>query len=259
MENFGRKERVPVAEYTIEHILPQKEDLSPEWQADLGPDWQHIQKTWLNTLGNLTLTGYNSEYSYHPFKVKRDMEGGFKSSPIKLNDGLGEIDTWNEATILKRAEKLANTAVKVWAAPSLPTKTLESFREKAEPKPSYTIADHPYLSASRPMRSIFEAFRKEVLALDPVVTEEFLKLYIAYKAETNFVDVVSQANSLRLSLNMAFYEIYDPKGICRDVSHVGRWGNGDVEIRLGSFDELPYVMGLVRQAFEKQMGNGERL
>ena len=65
---------------------------------------------------------------------------------------------------------------------------------------------------------MLEAFRKQVLALDPCVTEEFLKLYVAYKAETNFVDVVPQAKRLRLSLNMAFPEINDPKGICKDVS-----------------------------------------
>ena len=54
------------------------------------------------------------------------------------------------------------------------------------------------------MKAIFDEFRKQVLALDPCVTEEFLKLYVAYKAETNFVDVVPQAKRLRLSLNMAF-------------------------------------------------------
>ena len=62
------------------------------------------------------------------------------------------------------------------------------------------------------MHDLFAAFRKEVLALDPCVTEEFLKLYVAYKAETNFVDVVPQAKRLRLSLNMPFAEISDPKG-----------------------------------------------
>ena len=87
-------------------------------------------------------------------------------------------------------------------------------------------------------------------------TEEFLKLYVAYKAETNFVDVVPQAKRLRLSLNMSFPEINDPKGLCKDVSGLGRWGNGDVEVGLASLDEVPYVLGLVRQAFEKQMGNG---
>ena len=105
------------------------------------------------------------------------------------------------------------------------------------------------------MLSLFEAFRKEVLALDPCVSEEFLKLYVAYKAETNFVDIVPQAKRLRLSLNMSFAEISDPKGLCKDVTRLGRWGNGDVEVGLSSLEELPYVIGLVRQALEKQLGD----
>jgi len=107
------------------------------------------------------------------------------------------------------------------------------------------------------MREVFKSFRALVLALDPCVTEEFLKLYVAYKAETNFVDVVPQDKRLRLSLNMRFPEVYDPKGLCKDVTNLGRWGNGDVEVGLETLEELPYVMGLVWQAFEKQMGNGE--
>ena len=83
-----------------------------------------------------------------------------------------------------------------------------------------------------------------------------LKLYIAYKAETNFVDVVPQKSRLRLSLNMQFHELHDPKGLAKDVTNLGRWGNGDVEVSLNKAEELPYIMGLVRQAFEKQMGNG---
>ncbi len=63
-------------------------------------------------------------------------------------------------------------------------------------------------------------------------------------------------SGLRLSLNMPFSDINDPKGLCKDVSDIGRWGNGDVEVGLASLDELPYVMGLVRQSFERQMGNG---
>jgi len=74
------------------------------------------------------------------------------------------------------------------------------------------------------MRQVFEAFRKEVLALAPCVTEEFLKLYVAYKAETNFVDVVPQTRRLRLSLNLAFPEINDTKGLCKDVTSLGAGG-----------------------------------
>jgi predicted transport protein len=102
---------------------------------------------------------------------------------------------------------------------------------------------------------LFDAFRKEVLALDECVTEEFLKLYIAYKAETNFVDVIPQAKRLKLSLNMEFSEINDPKGFCNDVTGLGRWGNGNVMVTLDSLDKLPYIMGLVRQSLELQLGD----
>jgi predicted transport protein len=61
---------------------------------------------------------------------------------------------------------------------------------------------------------------------------------------------------LRLTLNVAFPEINDPRGICKDVSGLGGWGNGDVEVGLSLMEELPYILGLVRQSFEKQMGIG---
>jgi predicted transport protein len=254
LENHDRKERVPVDEYTIEHILPQNEDLSEPWKKDLGLEWKRVQQTWLHTLGNLTLTGYNSELSDRPFVEKRDMKGGFAESPLRMNDGLGKLNHWNETTIKDRAKALAGQAVNVWRAPKLESGVLEAYRPKPAVSGSYTIGDHSYLEHG-PLREVFDTFRRLVLALDPCVTEEFLKLYVAYKAETNFVDVVPQAKKLRLSLNMEFPEITDPRGICKDVTNLGRWGNGDVEVGLASLDELPYVMGLVRQSFEKQMGS----
>jgi predicted transport protein len=255
LENHSRKERVSVAEYTIEHILPQNENLSEAWKTALGPEWERVQKEWLHTLGNLTLTGYNSEYSDRPFREKRDMEGGFRESPLKLNAGLGHLDEWKEDTIKARAGRLADLAPEVWPGPRLAPDVLASYRHKPLVAVSYTIEDHLYLLVGA-MHELFEAFRKEVLALDPCVTEEFLKLYVAYKAETNFVDVVPQARRLRLSLNLTFPEIDDPKGICRDVTGLGRWGNGDVEVAISSLEELPYVLGLVRQSLERQMGSG---
>lgn len=256
LENYARKERVPVDEYTIEHILPQNENLSKAWRDALGPDWKRIQETWLHTLGNLTLTGYNAEYSDRPFTEKRDMPGGFRHSPLWLNEGLGAVEVWNEAAIQARADRLAKLALQVWKAPALPADVLEAYRPGAARTQVYGVDDHPHLAAG-PLRELFEAVRKQVLALDPCVTEEFLKLYVAYKAETNFVDVVPQKSRLRLSLNMAFHEVHDPRGLCKDVTNLGRWGNGDVEVGLSKIEDLPYVMGLVRQAFEKQMGNGE--
>jgi uncharacterized protein with ParB-like and HNH nuclease domain/predicted transport protein len=258
LENHERRERVPVDEYTIEHIMPQNQHLSAQWRQDLGPDWERIHETRLHTLGNLTLTAYNSEYSDRPFVEKRDMKGGFRQSPLHLNEGLAAIEVWNEAAIQERADRLASMATGVWPAPNLSSTVLDAYKPQSEKVPSsYSIKDHAYLATGTRSRELFDALRKELLALDPCVTEEFLKLYVAYKAETNFVDVVPQTSRLRLSLNMAFHELHDPRGIAKDVSSLGRWGNGDVEVSLNSIDEMPYVLGLIRQSFEKQMGNGE--
>ncbi|MEN5386459.1 DUF262 and DUF1524 domain-containing protein [Aliarcobacter skirrowii] len=254
-ENFKRKEKVNLNEYTIEHIMPQNKNLSKEWQNTLGENWQDIQVQWIHTIGNLTLTGYNSEYSDKPFEEKRDMEGGFAKSPLKLNEGLGDIELiWNEDAIKNRGKRLSNQAIEVWKFPELETSILETYKAPKISNSNYTIDDHPNLLKSQ-NKKLFEEFRKEVLSLDSNVTEEFLKLYIAYKAETNFVDIVPQANSLKLYVNIALNELEDPKKLGRDVSNVGTWGNGDTEVILNSIDEIPYIIGLVRQALEKQFGN----
>ena len=237
--------------------MPQNENLSADWQRALGTDWREIQKSWLHTLGNLTLTGYNAEYSDRPFQEKRDIEGGFRESPLRLNAGLGDVDTWDVAAIQSRARDLAKRAVTVWPAPSLPAPILETLRQQVTSPASYTLADHPPLNAGSPMRPLFDELRGQILALDPCVNEEVLKLYIAYKAETNFVDVIPLHGRLRLTVNMKFHELHDPRGLARDITNLGKWGNGDVEVGLSDVKELPYVIGLVRQAFEKQMGNGE--
>ena len=253
-ENYQRKEYVPVDEYTIEHIMPQNENLNEPWRDALGPEWELIQEKWLHTLGNLTLTGYNSEYSDRPFHEKRDMEGGFKQSPLKVNKGLGQIDSWNEEAIKKRADKLATLAVEIWAGPKLDEDTLALYKPKKDKAESYSIDDHPHLLSPN-LKPVYEAFRKEVLELDQCVHEEFKKLYVAFKAETNFVDVVPRAKRMRLSLNMRFSEINDPKGLCRDITGLGKWGNGDVSVNLATMEDLPYVLGLVRQSLERQLGD----
>ena len=257
LENHGRKERVIVEEYTIEHVMPQNDHLSEAWQRELGEDWQRIHQARLHTLGNLTLTGYNSEYSDRPFSEKRDMPGGFKESPLHLNEGLGTTERWDEQAISRRGDALSRSAAAVWKQPSLDEPVLAEYRPKtSRQESSYGLDDHPQLAAGRPIRELFDKLRPELLGLDPNITEEVLKVYIAYKAETNVVDVVPQAARLRLVINMPFPELSDPKGMAKDVTNLGRWGNGDVEVYLSAADDIPYVLGLIRQALERQLSNG---
>lgn len=255
LENYGRKEPVPVDEYTIEHIMPQNPKLSDSWKTTLGENWQHIHATWLHTLGNLTLTGYNTEYSDHSFERKREMPGGFRESPLRINDWLRSRETWDEDAIRARSKLLSERATTIWPRPILKADLVRHSDSGATLVSSdqaftYALDKFSHLRRRSPMRPIFEELRRAIVDLNPCISEEVLKHYIAYKAETNFVDIIPRQGQLVLILNMRFHELHDPKGVARDVTNVGRLGNGDVEIHLDSPDELSYTMGLVRQSFE---------
>jgi predicted transport protein len=252
LENHNRKELVNVESYTIEHIMPQNENLSDEWKRELGENWKEIHDKYLHTIGNLTLTGYNPELSDKPFKEKRNMTGGFADSPIRLNQTLAKLEHWNEQEILNRAKILTGLSVQIWNCPKLTEEILQKYKiiEKEKPEKTYTIKDHLHLTEGEPMRPLFEELRKRILNLDSSVNEDILKLYVAYKTITNFVDVVPQKSRLRLTLNMRFDEVNDPKGRCRDVTGKGSWGNGDVEVDISNFEEFDYVMFLIKQAFD---------
>ncbi|GAA9933968.1 DUF262 and DUF1524 domain-containing protein [Helicobacter pylori] len=99
LENFDTKEPVNTKGLTVEHIMPQK--LTEEWERDLRQDHERIHTQYLHTIGNLTLTGYNSEYSNKSFQEKRDMEKGFKDSPLRLNQGLRDLKSFGEEEIKK--------------------------------------------------------------------------------------------------------------------------------------------------------------
>lgn len=250
LENYGRKEKVNVEEYTIEHILPQNPHLSLEWQHELGPEWKQVQARYLHTIGNLTLTGYNPELSDRSFTQKREMVGGFADSPFRLNRGLAKLDHWNAERIEERAKSLVEVAIKVWEYPTLSSDVLAEYEAKFAPvAEDYGLDNFEYLQG--PLLDFFEALRRRILNLDATVREEFKKLYIAYKTTTNFVDIIPQKARLRLVLNMRFDEIIDPEGRCRDITGLGRWGNGDVETDISSVDQLEYAMYLIGQSFEK--------
>ncbi|MFL5657822.1 MAG: DUF262 domain-containing protein [Ktedonobacteraceae bacterium] len=147
LENSGSKEWVNIEDYTIEHILPQNERLSSEWQVELGSNWKEVHARYLHTIGNLTLTGYNSELSDRPFREKRDMKGGFAKSPIHLNESLTDVERWNEEEIQKRAGALADVAVTVWSMPQLTSEQVSRIARQAQ-KGSLTEVigpiDHPH-------------------------------------------------------------------------------------------------------------------
>ncbi len=251
LENYNRKETVNVDDYTIEHIMPQNPNLSSEWQTMLGQNWKDLQIQYLHTIGNITLTGYNSELSDRPFSQKKTIVGGFDDSPIRLNEFMRKVDVWNEEQIQSRAKELAIKAKQIWTSPNLAQEQLDKYRTQEKEVVQYSIDHFDHLKGD--MLDLYQALKKRILNIDSSVKEECKKLYIAFKSSTNFVDIVPQKSRLRLSLNVDFPDITDPKGLCKDVSELGRWGNGEVEVGISNIGELDDVMELIQQAFDKQL------
>ncbi|MFP6122716.1 DUF262 domain-containing protein [Helicobacter pylori] len=259
LENFDTKEPVNTKECTIEHIMPQT--LTKEWKKDFGENFQAIHDKYLHTIGNLTLTGYNQDYSNKSFQEKRDMENGFKQSPLKLNQSLKDLEVFGEKEIEKRANDLADWALKIWTYPKLDAETLEEDKPKKrkERKKVYDLSSYKFSSDSR---ELFDILREKIKALDERVTEKFNQKYIAYKFfKINFVDIVVQNKGLNLYLKMNLNELQDEikeKLKIRDVSNIGCPCFGDMEVKLETKENIPYCLGLIKQALEKQMGGRNR-
>lgn len=271
LENFDTKEPVDTQKCNIEHIMPQT--LTPEWQRDLGENFQVIHEKYLHTIGNLTLTGYNSKYSNNSFQEKRDMEKGFKQSSLKLNQSLKDLESFGEKEIEKRASDLADWALKIWTYPILEAETLEEYKPKKEKKEKkekeeyklkkekkvYDLSSYKFSSDSR---ELFDILREKIKALDERITEKFNQKYIAYKfCKISFVDIVVQEKGLKLYLKMNLNELQDEikeKLKIRDVSNIGRPCVGNMEVELETKENIPYCLGLIKQALEKQMGGRNR-
>lgn len=256
LENFGRREPVRVEEYTIEHIMPQTENLAAAWQQDLGANWKHVHDTYLHTLGNLTLTGYNSEYNARPFLEKRDFKDkdglscGLANSPLRLNQGLGQLDHWNEAEIQQRAGRLADKALAVWPFPALPASVLAGYAAP-NPTPAPIVPhDDAFFRGRRPL---FEELEKRVLNLDASVEQEPHRNYLQFRTENNFLAVRPQKIRLRLTVNMPIAGINDPQGLCRDVSGKNYYGGGETLLALKTDDQIDDVMAIVKQAYDRSL------
>lgn len=122
LENFENKEPVIIegnVDITIEHIFPQNPD--PKWKVDLGTDeYNLIKETYLNTIGNLTLSGNNGKLGNKSFVYKRDLEkAGYKDSRLWLNKYLSIADKWDKAEIERRFDLLAERFLKIWKIPEI--------------------------------------------------------------------------------------------------------------------------------------------
>jgi hypothetical protein len=122
LENFQNKEPVIIddnPDITIEHIFPQNPD--QKWKIELGNDeYNFVKENYVNTIGNLTLSGNNGKLGNKPFAYKRDLDNaGYKDSRLWLNKYLSGLDKWDKTEIEKRSDIIAERFLQVWQIPEI--------------------------------------------------------------------------------------------------------------------------------------------
>lgn len=254
LENQWHKEPISITGngLTIEHIMPQNPKLSQEWINMLGENWEEVQRAYLHTIGNLTLTAYNSELSDRSFQQKKIMVGGFIDSHLRLNSEISQLDTWNETAIQKRTRRLAEQITHIWQYPVVNEKYWNKYTKKEQQESVYDGIVH-YTIMFPDIEAVYEHLDRMLLALDSGIRKEYKKHYIAYKVDTNFADIEPFQNHLKLWLNMPFSELNDAKSIAKDVSSIGHHGNGAIEIRVDTASDLGYILELANQALAYQL------
>ncbi len=182
LENLNNTEFVPVEEnetITIEHIFPQNPDA--KWKIELGAEeYNFIKDNYLNTIGNLTLSGNNGKLGNKPFTDKRDLrDAGYKDSRLWLNKYLASLEKWNRAELEKRFELIAERVLKIWEIPDI------SVEEKAESNEINIFdADDPRFKKLE--YAIFFDQRIEVNQVAKLYVEVFKKLF-ELQPETFFI------------------------------------------------------------------------
>lgn len=153
MENRDSKECHDVVKQltektiSIEHIMPQT--LSDKWKEALGEEWERIHQQYLHTMANLTLTGYNSQYSNLTFIEKRDMEKGFNDSAFRLNNYVKSCSQWTEAEMKQRQHDLLEVFMHLWPMPST---TFEPAKREIE---SASLDDDDYEFTGKKIQGYF--------------------------------------------------------------------------------------------------------
>lgn len=187
--------------YTIEHVMPQT--LSVSWKEALGTNYQEVYDKWINRLANLTLTGYNSQYSNRAFIDKKNAEKGFKDSHLHINSMIAECNEWTEKELIKRNNLLKEKALKLWAYPKTDFEPAVAINEKhyldddfdftGRKIASYTFLDTPYSADSwsemyqQVVRFLFELDSTIIYKL--VKEETGLGYHFSEKESSGFVEI----------------------------------------------------------------------
>ena len=252
LETLGHKEKADTSSLTIEHVMPQT--LSPEWKRMLGDDSDEVHAHWLHRLGNLTLTGYNAEYSNSTFVEKRDRAAGFRESAVFLNKDVAAETEWTSKQMEERGRRLADRALRIWPRLSVNEETLHEARKRkmrllAEEKPASRA------KMKEEARRLFEVLQPRVLDLGTsgdVIEMSENKAQVSYHQPECFLEVLPRTNYLTLSLPLDFNEVDDIEGTADGTTWkfvVGSEHPTGVIFHVRSVNDIERALEVIRRSF----------
>lgn len=255
LENAGYMEPSPVQDYSIEHIMPQEIREIREWQEMLGEDWEESHATHLHRLGNLTLTAYNSTYSNLPFEKKKDIEGGFRQSAVRLNRDVRDEARWTAEEIVLRGERLAKRALEIWRhheadAAQIQIEDVRELRERA------AIRSVSSLEIDDQSRKVLDGIRERIRDCSDIIEVIEHKSVCCYGPEF-FAELLPMKGWVRIILPLEFNEVEKPDGLT--VQDASTWKfvpnrvhtDSDLLVDVWRMEDIATVSSMIRQALDR--------
>lgn len=172
----------------------------------------------------------------------------FKDLPIEL----WEVKRFENTTVSYEQIQKAGTQESIKTI-SKADKTIDNVAKEIK---VYSEQEH-LENVSEEIKELYEKFKNAIQNLDNLEIKP-KKKYIAFVAGRNVIDILPQKKALKMWINMSIGELDDSKGITRDVSTTGHWGNGDFEIQIKDDENLEYILSLVKQSIKKIKNNEMR-
>ena len=251
------KEKISTREFSIEHVMPQNENLPAAWRQMLGADWQQAQQTWLHRLGNLTLTGYNSEYSDKDFLTKKSIPRGFNESPLRLNRDMREAERWTVEEMRQRGERLANQAVELWPALKVDPALIAEYELAERKRLTEGLSLEDVSGLNKKTETLFKALEAQVMALGQDVSLIIGRKNLTFYTLVPFLQVIPRRHGLALVLALDHEEL--PPELQERCSSTSEWSFianatlGGVYWWLQADTDLPSLVELLQEAYDQAL------
>lgn len=251
------KEKIDTNKFSIEHIMPRNENMRPEWRAMLGDNWQSIQQAWLHRLGNLTLTGYNPEYSDKDFQTKKSIVGGFDESPLRLNRDMRESSQWTEREMEARARRLAEQSINLWPMLQVSSELISEYELEEYKRLSYgkTTADVPGFNSTT--TTLFSQLESYIKGIGDDITLITGKKNLTFYTLEPFLQAIPRKNYLALVMALEYDQLTaEIQGLCNNTSDWSFIVNATlrgVYCELHSENDLDKLDGLIRLSYEEAL------